>query len=214
MAFDFKAARIRMVQTQIAARGISDPEILRAFETVPRHEFVPEAHREEAYRDAPLPIGEGQTISQPYMVASMTHAVHISKGLRVLEIGTGSGYQAAILAELGARVISVERLPRLAEKADAVLKSLGYEVEIRVGDGTLGLPDAAPFDRIIVTAGAPALPSPLPDQISEGGRIVIPIEEAYCQVLCVFEKIEGVIREERHERCTFVPLIGRHGWPE
>lgn len=202
-----------MVEDQIEARGICDQRVLKAFLKVPRHEFVPPEYRRDAYRDGPLPIGKGQTISQPYMVASMTEAARIEPGNRVLEIGTGSGYQAAILAELGALVFTVERFRQLSNRAQEVLRSLGYtQIDFRVGDGTLGWQAEAPFDAIIVTAGAPHLPEPLLEQLVEGGRLVIPIEDGFSQVLHVVTKAEGEVRRERKERCTFVPLIGKHGW--
>lgn len=212
MAMDFSAARSRMVETQLKPRGIRSAAVLRAFLAVPRHEFVPEDLAGDAYRDCPLPIGEGQTISQPYMVATMTEALAVDPGLRILEIGTGSGYQAAILVSMGARVYSIERLPAIACAAEERLARLGYRVELRVGDGTLGWPEAAPFDRIVVTAGAPSLPAPLVEQLVPGGRLVIPIDEGFSQVLRVFELDPAGLTEERREHCTFVPLIGEHGW--
>ena len=212
MPLDFSAARLRMVESQLRARGISDPRVLQAFNTVPRHEFVKERMREEAYRDSPLPIGHGQTISQPYMVAAMTEAAQIQEGQKVLEIGLGSGYQAAILAALGARVYSMERIASLAAAAEKVLIALGYPVSVQVGDGTLGWPEEAPFDRIVVTAGAPAMPVPLGAQLATRGRLVIPIEDGFSQVLYIFRKEEQGLIEERRERCTFVPLIGEYGW--
>jgi protein-L-isoaspartate(D-aspartate) O-methyltransferase len=212
MLLDFKAARLRMVESQLRARGISDPRVLEAFNTVPRHEFVKERLREEAYRDSPLPIGHGQTISQPYMVAAMTEAAQIQEGHKVLEIGLGSGYQAAILAALGAQVYSMERIASLAASAEKVLNALGYPVRVQVGDGTLGWPEEAPFDRIVVTAGAPAMPVPLGSQLATRGRLVIPIEDGFSQVLYVFRKEEQGLIEERRERCTFFPLIGEFGW--
>ncbi len=206
-------ARARMVEEQIVARGVSDQSVLRAFRTVPRHEFVPEEYRRDAYRDGPLPIGNGQTISQPYMVASMTEAARVEPGNRILEIGTGSGYQAAILAELGAFVFTVERLRLLSNLAQEVLDSLGYtQIRFLVADGTLGWQAEAPFDAVVVTAGAPHLPEPLLDQLADGGRLVIPIEDGFSQILHVVTKTEGEIHEERKERCTFVPLIGEFGW--
>ena len=212
MALDFEAARWNMVEEQLRGRGISDPAVLAAFLKVPRHEFVQARFRGQAYRDSPLPIGEGQTISQPYMVAAMTEVAEIRPDLRVLEIGTGSGYQAAILAELGACVFSVERLPILGERARQVLETLGYDVAVHIGDGTLGWPEEAPFDRVLVTAGAPEVPAPLIAQLRMGGRAIIPVDDGFSQVLCVFEKTPGGIIEERRERCTFVPLIGEFGW--
>jgi protein-L-isoaspartate(D-aspartate) O-methyltransferase len=205
--------RARMVEEQIKARGVSDQSVLRALLTVPRHEFVPEENQHEAYRDGPLPIGNGQTISQPYMVASMTEAARVEPGSRILEIGTGSGYQAAILAELGASVFTVERLELLSKRAQGILVSLGYtEIRFLVADGTLGWQSEAPFDAVVVTAGAPQLPEPLLEQLADGGRLVIPIEDGFSQVLYVVTKTGGETRRERKERCTFVPLIGKYGW--
>jgi len=208
-----ESARARMVEEQIKARGVSDQSVLRAFLTVPRHEFVPEENQHDAYRDGPLPIGNGQTISQPYMVASMTEAARIEPGNRILEIGTGSGYQTATLAELGANVFTVERLRLLSNRAQEVLNSLGYaQIRFLVADGTLGWQSEAPFDAVVVTAGAPHLPEPLLEQLSEGGRLVIPIEDGFSQVLYVVTRTAGDIHKERKERCTFVPLIGEFGW--
>lgn len=201
-----------MVETQLRPRGIRQPQVIEAFLSVPRHEFVTDKLRSDAYRDCPLPIGQGQTISQPYMVATMTEALDVSPNLKVLEIGTGSGYQAAILIHLGARVYSVERLPSISKAAAERLDRLGYPVRLRVGDGTLGWPEEAPFDRIIVTAGAPVLPPPLIEQLSAEGRIVIPIEDGLAQVLRVYRRGPSGLLEERREHCTFVPLIGVHGW--
>ncbi|UCF38993.1 MAG: protein-L-isoaspartate(D-aspartate) O-methyltransferase [Acidobacteriota bacterium] len=209
----FKVEREKMVRSQIEARGISDPRVLSAFSNVPRHHFVPEQSRSDAYRDCPLSIGYGQTISQPYMVASMTLAARIHPGDKVLEIGTGSGYQAAILAYLGASVFTVERQPDLSRSARETLSSLGYDaIQFKVGDGTLGWPEESPFDAIIVTAGAPALPEPLRHQLKEGGRLVVPIEEGYCQILSIFTRIGDELKCSRGDRCTFVPLIGAFGW--
>jgi protein-L-isoaspartate(D-aspartate) O-methyltransferase len=202
-----------MVKDQIEARGVCDQRVLSAFLTVPRHAFVPKEYQRDAYRDGPLPIGDGQTISQPYMVASMTEAARIRPGNRVLEIGTGSGYQTAILAELGAEVFTMERLEQLSSRAQAILESLGYsQIRYRVADGTLGWKSEAPFDVVVVTAGAPHLPEPLLDQLAEGGRLVIPIENGFSQVLNVVTKVEDELHKVRKERCTFVPLIGKHGW--
>src|SRR6185503_9088627 len=167
--------RDRMVD-EIAARGVTDPRVLAALRRVPRHRFVQEALRARAYGDHPLPIGEEQTISQPYIVALMSSLLELTGREKVLEVGTGSGYQAAVLGVLARRVCSIERLPRLAERARATLESLGIDnVWIRVGNGTLGWPDEAPFDRIVVAAGGPAVPPPLVQQLAEGGRMVLPI---------------------------------------
>src|SRR5216117_3280326 len=188
----FERERTRMVDEQLAARGIADDRVLAAMRTVPRHLFVEEALRARAYGDHTLPIGEEQTISQPYIVALMTELLELSGREKALEIGTGSGYQTAVLAELARRVCSIERLPRLGERARALLEQLGYtNVWIRVGSGTLGWPDEAPFDRILVTAGGPAVPPPLFQQLAEGGRMVVPIGDPANQVLTLVEKVGG-----------------------
>ncbi len=206
--------RDRMVTTQLAARGIRDGRVLEAFRRVPRHQFVPPEAELRAYRDGPLSIGHGQTISQPYMVALMTECAAIRPGDRVLEIGTGCGYQSAILSELGADVFSIERLPELAEEARKRLLRLGYDtIRVRIANGTLGWPEEAPFEAIIVAAGAPRLPTPLTQQLAQGGRLVIPLEEGPSQVLYVFLRTPDGIREHRKTACSFVPLIGEHGWP-
>lgn len=202
-------ARLRMVETQIAARGVRDERVLAAMRRVPRHLFVPEALRDEAYRDHPLPIGHGQTISQPYVVAVMTELADVGPGDRVLEIGTGSGYQCAILAELAARVFSIEIVPELAESAERRLRDLGYEnVTVRCGDGWLGWPEEAPFDAIVVTAAPPEVPKALLDQLAEGGRLVIPVGTGL-QELKVFTKEDGRIRERTVFPVRFVPMV--HG---
>jgi protein-L-isoaspartate(D-aspartate) O-methyltransferase len=205
-----------MVERQIVARGVCDPRVLDAMRAVPRHLFVPEDVRDAAYDDRPLPIAEGQTISQPYMVAVMTQALDPAPHHRVLEIGTGSGYQTAILARLAGDVHSMERHPALAALARLTLDSVGAtNVVIHVGDGTEGLPENAPFDRILVTAGAPSVPESLQRQLAPGGRLVIPVGPAG------FQRLTTIVRQagDRFERgesdpCVFVPLIGRFGWPE
>ncbi len=202
-----------MVEEQLIPRGIRDPKILRAFLDVPRHEFIPEAGREEAYADYPLPLAEGQTISQPYIVALMTAALRLGGGERVLEIGAGSGYQAAILSRLAREVYSIERVGALAERARRALERLGYRnVRVILGDGTLGWAEAAPYEAIIVTAGAPHVPAPLVDQLAEGGRLVIPVGGGYSQELLALTKEKGEIVEERMGGCVFVPLVGEQGW--
>lgn len=214
MSDPFEDERRRMVNDQIRGRGIRDSRVLEAFYTVPRHVFVPLGLRDSAYRDSPLPIGEKQTISQPYMVASMTEAAAIKPTDRVLEIGTGSGYQTAILAELAELVFTIERIAELSKRAREILSKLDYtNIHFRTGDGTLGWESEAPFDAIIVTAGAPRIPPPLTDQLSSGGRLVIPVEEELSQVLYVVTRADAELHKERRERCTFVPLIGEHGWP-
>jgi len=209
----FRKLRQRMVKQQIAARGVSDRRVLQAMLTVPRHLFVPEDIRHRAYDDTPLPIGSGQTISQPFMVAWMTELLRVEKDHRVLEIGTGSGYQAAILAELAAEVFSVEKRAELASEAQERLSALGYRnIRIRVGDGTLGWPEEAPFDGIVVTAGAPSVPQPLLEQLAEGGRLVIPIGSSGMQMLTVVEREGNRYRTREEGSCVFVPLVGKFGW--
>jgi len=204
-----------MVDEQIAARGVKDERVLAAMRKVPRHEFLPEAIRGMAYGDHALPLGEGQTISQPYMVALMTELLELQDTERVLEIGTGSGYQAAVLAELCQKVYTVERVKMLADRARATLGRLGYtRVAIKVYDGTYGWKDMAPFDAIMVTAGAPDIPAPLVEQLREGGRLVIPVGERYGQVLMKVVKTAGGIITVKSIPCIFVPLIGNHGWKE
>ncbi len=209
----FAAAREEMVSGQILSRGINDGRILEAFRNIPRHLFVPDDQKKFAYSDSPLPIGWEQTISQPYMVALMTLHLGVSEELSVLEVGTGSGYQAAILAFLGARVYTIERFPFLAKEAKKVLDSLGMEVRIREGDGTLGWPEHAPYDRIIVTAGTSKIPPALIEQLKVGGRMVIPLGQRFHQELTVVEKVSlDEIREEQVCGCVFVPLVSEHGW--
>lgn len=210
------SAREQMVRNQLAARDVHDPRVLEAMRRVPRHRFVPESARDQAYEDRPHPIGAHQTISQPLMVGLMTELLDVGVGDEVLEIGSGSGYQAAVLAELGARVVSVERHAPLAERARGLLEHLGIDsVEIYVGDGTEGWPAEAPYDRIIVTAGAPNVPQPLLDQLAAPGRMVIPVGPAELQSLMLIEKLsDGCVTSTSHGDCVFVPLIGKYGWPE
>lgn len=203
-----------MVATQLRRRGIADERVLAAMSTIPREWFVDAAVRRHAYDDAALPIASGQSISQPYMVARMTELLAVRPGDRVLEIGTGSGYQAAILARLGARVLSIERFPELAATATAHLDQLddGDRVEVRVGDGSLGAPDDAPFDGIVVTAGSPEIPAALLEQLAEGGRLVIPVGPRDRQRLILATR-HGNDWEQRPEGdCVFVPLVGAGGW--
>jgi protein-L-isoaspartate(D-aspartate) O-methyltransferase len=205
--------RDRMVDEHLASRGVSDPRVLAAMRQVPRHRFVQEALRVRAYGDHPLPIGEEQTISQPFIVGLMTSLLELSGREKVLEVGTGSGYQTAVLAELARRVCSIERLPRLAERARTILESLGYSnVWVRVGNGALGWPDEAPFDRIIVTAGGPAIPPPLVQQLADGGRMVLPVGASDNQVLTVVDNVGGEIRQRTHGECKFVKLVGKYAW--
>lgn len=210
---DVNDARDRMVRTQLAGRGIDDPRVLQAMGTVPRHLFVPSHSAQYAYDDRPLPIGEGQTISQPYMVAVMTQALGVAAGDHVLEIGTGSGYQTAILAALAHDVISIERHPPLAERARALLDQLAVtNVTVVVADGTEGWPGSAPYDCILVTAGAPAVPEALQAQLAETGRLVIPVGPPRLQHLTIITRTESGFQSRTGEACVFVPLVGRHGW--
>ncbi len=213
VAEGFRAVREDMVRQQLEARGIRDTRVLDALARVPRHRFVDAALRTRAYGDHALPIGAGQTISQPYMVALMTEALRLSGGEKILEIGTGSGYQTAVLAEFTPRLFSIERSDELARAAAARLKELGYaNVILKSGDGSLGWPEHAPFDRILVTAGAPDLPPPLFEQLAEGGLLVIPIGDRESQVLEVVTKHKGKALARRIIDCTFVPLLGKEGW--
>ncbi len=205
--------RRKMIRQQIADRGVRDPRVLEAMLRVPRHLFVPEEIRYRAYDDCPLPIGEGQTISQPYMVAWMTELLELRGTERVLEIGTGSGYQAAVLCELAGEVYSIELHPRLAREAEGRLRALGYaNFSIRAGDGTLGWPEKAPFDGIMVTAGSPSVPQPLLEQLAEGGRLVIPVGSTGMQMLTLVRRKENRFLTTEEGSCIFVPLVGKHGW--
>lgn len=204
-----------MIEHQLRRRGIRDERVLEAMFHVPRHEFVPSAYLHAAYEDRPLPIGETETISQPYIVAAMTHAVEVRVGDWALEIGTGSGYQAAILAHLGAEVYTIERSPQLAETTRARLARLGYQgVRVIVGDGSEGYPSAAPYQVIVVTAAAPNVPDPLLDQLAEKGRMVIPVGDQLHQVLVLISKEKERFIRHMLDPCQFVPLIGKHGWTE
>jgi protein-L-isoaspartate(D-aspartate) O-methyltransferase len=210
---DFSTARRRMVEAHLTARGIADPEVLRAMGRVPRHLFVDEALRDRAYSDAALPIGHDQTISQPLMVATMSQALQLEGGEKVLEIGSGSGYQTAILAELAERVFSVERIAALYRRARALLDRLGYHnVVLRHGDGTLGWADHAPYDAIVVTAGAPHVPRELREQLAIGGRLVIPVGERQQQTLLRITRGAAADRRELLGGCVFVSLVGSDGW--
>jgi protein-L-isoaspartate(D-aspartate) O-methyltransferase len=211
---NFEIARKRMVQTQLIARGIKDPRVIAAILKVPRHIFVEEAMAAQAYSDSPLPIGDKQTISQPYMVAAMTELLELTGSEKVLEIGTGSGYQAAILALLANKVCTVERLRSLALRARKVLDSLGLlNVNLKIGDGTCGWQEEAPFDAIIVTAGAPAIPEQLVEQLKPGGRLIIPVGDQYEQTLQkITRRQDGTIHKEDIMGCRFVKLIGQSGW--
>ncbi len=213
---DYSIARRRMVDEQVRARGVTDPRVIDAMLRVPRHLFVPEALAAQAYSDFPLPIGERQTISQPYMVAVMSEALRLKGDEKVLEIGTGSGYQAAVLSLLARQVFSLERIPALARQARRTLDGCGFaRVNVRVTDGTFGYEDEAPFDGIVVTAGAPSIPEPYRLQLAIGGRLIIPVGDRLTQTLMRVTRItERNFREERLFGCRFVPLVGDHGWRE
>jgi len=207
----FDEARKRMVEKQIIARGIKDERVIGAMLKVPRHLFIPEQYRHYAYADSPVPIGHDQTISQPYIVALMTEELNLSSTDKVLEIGTGSGYQAAILAELAREVYTIEIIEPLAREAEARLKQLGYEnVKVKVGDGYLGWPEYAPFDRIVVTCAPTEIPQPLIDQLKEGGVMVIPVGSGGFQYLYRVKKVMGQIETEKIIPVSFVPLTGPH----
>jgi protein-L-isoaspartate(D-aspartate) O-methyltransferase len=210
----FLPLREKMVREQILSRGIKNPQVIKALRKVPRHEFVALPYQKDAYADYPLPTASGQTISQPYMVALMTELLELYGDETVLEIGTGSGYQTAVLAELVQTVYSVERIDTLSLQADLTLQRLGYSnVKLHVGDGTLGWEEFAPYDRIIVTASAPNLPQPLADQLKESGKMVIPLGANLGQDLIVAEKQKGRIKLFDYGKCVFVPLVGEFGWP-
>jgi protein-L-isoaspartate(D-aspartate) O-methyltransferase len=205
--------RHEMVEKQIAARGISDVRVLAAMRTVPRHLFVSEALADQAYSDFPLPIGEQQTISQPFIVAEMTQALQLTPEDRVLEIGTGSGYQAAILAQIAYRVYTIERIHSLYVKTRRLFDKLGYHnVVTRYSDGTTGWKDESPFDAIIVTAGAPEIPAVLVNQLAMGGRMVIPVGNQHSQDLIRLVREESGVRQTNLGGCRFVKLVGEHGW--
>jgi len=204
-----------MVEEQLRRRGIRDESVLSAMARVPRHLFVPSGSQSEAYEDRPLLIGDGQTISQPYMVAVMTQSLDLEGKEKILEIGTGSGYQTAILAELARIVFTIERLSSLSQKSEIRLQNLGYEnIYCRTGDGSKGWPEKAPFDGIIVTAGGPEIPQALKSQLSEGGRLVIPVGSRYSQTLLKVTKMGDRFEEEEITGCVFVPLVGESAWKE
>ena len=210
---DFPKTRLKMVEEQIVSRGIKDAKLIAAMKKIPRHLFVEEALQNQAYNDHPLPSGEKQTISQPYMVALMTEALLLTGKEKVLEIGTGSGYQTAIVAELSEKVFSVERIRPLAIRARKLLYELGYfNVEIKIFDGTFGWMQESPFDAIVVTAGSPDIPQPLIDQLAMGGKLVIPVGDAFVQDLFRVTKTEEGVRKEDLGGCRFVKLIGKYGW--
>jgi len=211
---DFAAQRERMVEEQIKARGITDERLLAAFRKVPRHLFVPQEAQRDAYADHPLPIPGGQTISQPYIVALMINSLKLQGHERVLELGTGSGYQTAILAELALEVFSIERLPELLSAVAQRLDALGYlNIRLSHGNGSLGWPEHAPYDAILVSAAAPDVPTPLLEQLAEQGRMVLPIGPPEGQMLNEIEKRQGTLFRRDIASCVFVPLIGQYGWP-
>jgi len=210
---DDEYLRNLMVDRQLVSRGIRDERVLAAMRKVPRHLFMPGPCRDHAYSDMALPIGQNQTISQPYMVAIMTELLELKGHERVLEVGTGSGYQAAVLAELAAEVYTVERIPDLAASAARNLADVGYRnVHVLTADGTLGDPEHAPFDRILVTAAAPDIPQPLLDQLADRGILVAPVGERYSQILVQAIRTGNTIHKNYQTHCIFVPLLGRHGW--
>jgi protein-L-isoaspartate(D-aspartate) O-methyltransferase len=208
------------IADQLEKRGVKDPDVLRAMRAVPRERFVPDDVKNMAYQDGALPIGHGQTISQPYIVARMTEVLalrawrdaHDGEQPKILDVGTGSGYQAAVLAEVGAKLISIEIEPALADGARQVLASLGYDVEVRVGDGSVGAPDDAPFAGIMVAAAAPQIPVPLVDQLAADGRLVIPIGTRYEQVITLVRRTDDGFTQQPVEPAVFVPLLGEHGF--
>jgi protein-L-isoaspartate(D-aspartate) O-methyltransferase len=212
---DFDTARERMVETQLKLRGIQDQRVLQAMREVPRHLFVPASSRSQAYHDRPLSIGHGQTISQPYIVAFMTAALELSGTEKVLEIGCGSGYQAAVLSRVARQVITVECIEELAQTARIALADLGYDsVQVVVGDGGLGFPSEAPFDAIMFTAAAPEVPQPLLDQLAEGGRLVGPVGSRYDQMLVKLRRRGDKWERDMLTPVIFVPLTGKHGWTD
>ncbi len=211
----FGLARQRMLRHDLKGRGIADPDVLRVIGDIPREEFVPEEHRQRAYADEPLPIGGNQTISQPYIVALMTQLLQLNGQCEVFEIGTGSGYQTALLARLSRRVYTIEKLPELSAAAQQVLKKLAIDnVEFRIGDGSCGWPEPRSFDRIILTAAIPDIPRPLADQLVEGGRLVAPVGGAASQELILAEKSAGKLVETEVCGCRFVRLLGACGFKD
>lgn len=212
-ALDRARERERMVDLQLVGRGIRDERVLAAMRRVPREAFVPDSLADEAYEDGPLPIGEGQTISQPYVVALMCEAARVAPGARVLDVGTGSGYAAAILAEIAAEIVTIERHPALAERARETLARLGYgNVTVLAGDGSRGVPEHAPYDAILVAAGAPVAPRSLQAELAEGGRLVVPVGPGDMQELAVFTRRGDALEETGLGAVRFVPLVGEEGW--
>jgi len=209
-AVDWVSKRTQMIDMHLTPRGIWNPAVLKAMKQVPRHEFVPQHIRKLAYADRPLPIGEGQTISQPYVVAWMSQLLELEKGMKVLEIGTGSGYQAAVLATMGVKTYSMEIIPNLAREVKIRLKKLGYKVEVRQGDGYYGWNEHAPFDRVIITAAANHVPRPLLDQLKPGGKLILPLGNVrYSQNMTLIEKdSQDKMRTSQHGQVRFVPMVG------
>ncbi len=208
---EYKELRRRMVEEQLICRGIKDSKVLNAFYKIERHKFVPENLKGSAYSDFPLPVGEGQTISQPYIVALMTEFINLTGEEKVLEIGTGSGYQAAILAELAKNVYTIERFDSLAIQAKKTFEGFGYSnINVRIGDGTIGWPEESPFDRIIITAATPNIPTPLIEQLKENGKLILPLEGNLGQILTLIQKKKGRIETSEICGCVFVPLVGKY----
>ena len=215
MSHDFNLSRERMIKNQLIARGIKDERVLQAMGKIPRHLFIEDALYGEAYNDHPVPIGEKQTISQPYIVALMTEALELKGDENTLEIGTGSGYQTAILAELSSRVYTIERIKSLLGNARKLLSQLGYDtILFKAFDGTLGWKEYAPFDAIMVTAGAPHVAKPLIDQLADNGRMIIPVGDRYTQELIKVTRKGKDLEQKSLGGCRFVNLIGAHGWPD
>jgi len=209
---DYIVLRRRMVEEQIKPRGIKDQRVIDVFAKVERHKFIPEELRDSSYADHPIPIGEGQTISQPFIVALMTECLDLKGSEKVLEIGTGSGYQTAILAELAKEVCTVERIHVLSDDAGQLLSELGYKnIKFKVSDGTLGWKEESPFDRIIITAAAPKIPLPVTEQLKEGGKLILPLADSFGQMLTLVTKKNGQMVAENICPVIFVPLIGKHG---
>ena len=210
---DFEKAREEMIKYQIKGRGIKDKKVLWAMSIVPREKFVLKENERDAYLDCPLPIGMGQTISQPYMVALMTQCLYLTGLEHVLEVGTGSGYQVAILSKISKMVYTIERFKALADRAEKIFEELEIKnVKVIIGDGTNGLKEYSPYDCIIVTAGAPEIPRSLLDQLKENGKIVIPVGNSFSQDLLLGRKVKGKLKIENYGGCIFVPLVGKYGW--
>ena len=212
---DFHIARKKMVQEQLLARGIQDARVIDVMSRIPRHEFVDSGMANQAYQDHPLNIGLKQTISQPQIVAFMTQCLELKGNEKVLEIGTGSGYQTAILSQLAQKVYTIERITSLSNKARRTFYRFGLmNITLRIGDGTLGWPEEAPFDAIIVTAASPQIPQAYTDQLKEGGRLIIPVGAEESQSLILIRKVSGRLASEKKAECRFVKLIGQDGWKE